>query len=100
VSEDDADIEKIWSEEHSLSEFLDARHFKGYDELKKKLEQVLNATGASTARAESVDLDKPRAAPAATSSADRVQARAAAKPAVEEEEDESLSYFAKLAADD
>jgi len=100
VSEDDADIEKIWSEEHSLSEFLDARHFKGYDELKKKLEQVLNATGASTARAESVDLDKPRAAPAATSSADRVQARAAAKPAVDEEDDESLSYFAKLAADD
>jgi len=100
VSEDDADIEKIWSEEHSLSEFLDARHFKGYDELKKKLEQVLNATGASTARAESVDLEKPRAAPAATSSADRVQARAAAKPAVDEEDDESLSYFAKLAADD
>jgi hypothetical protein len=100
VSEDDADIEKIWSEEHSLSEFLDARHFKSYDELKKKLEQVLNATGASTARAESVDLEKPRAAPAATSSADRVQARAAAKPAVDEDDDESLSYFAKLAADD
>jgi hypothetical protein len=100
VSEDDADIEKIWSEEHSLSEFLDARHFKSYDELKKKLEQVLNATGASTARAESVDLDKPRAAPAATSSADRVQARAAAKPAGDEDDDESLSYFAKLAADD
>ena len=100
VSEDDADIEKIWDGEHSLAEFLDARHFKSYDELKKKLEQVLNATGASTARAEAVDLEKPRAAPAATSSADRVQARAAAKPAVEEEDDESLSYFAKLAADD
>jgi len=99
VSEDDTKIEKIWSGEHSLSEFLDARHFKSYDELKKKLEQVLNATGAS-ARAESVDLEKPRAAPVATSSADRVQARAAAKPAVEEEEDESLSYFSKLAADD
>jgi hypothetical protein len=100
VSEDDADIEAIWSQEHSLSDFLDARHFKNYDELKKKLEQVLNATGASTARAESVDLDKPRAAPAASQSAERVQARAAAKPAVDEDDDESLSYFAKLAADD
>jgi hypothetical protein len=98
VSDDDAEIEKIWSGEHSLSDFLDARHFKSYDELKKKLEQVLNATGASV-RAEAADLDKPRAAPAATSSADRVQARAAAKPAVEEEDD-SLSYFSKLAADD
>ena len=97
---DDADIEAVWSQEHSLSDFLDARHFKSYDELKKKLEQVLNATGASTARAESVDLDKPRATPVATSGADRVQARAAAKPAVDEDDDESLSYFAKLAADD
>jgi len=100
VSEADADIEAIWSQEHSLSDFLDARHFKSYDELKKKLEQVLNATGVSTARAESVDLDKPRAAPVATSGPDRVQARAAAKPAVDEDDDESLSYFAKLAADD
>lgn len=99
VSDDDAEIEKIWSGEHSLTEFLDAKHFKSYEELKKKLEQVLNATGTS-ARAESVDLDKPRAAPAATSSADRVQARAAAKPAIEEEDDDSLSYFSKLAADD
>ena len=99
VSDDDAEIEKIWSGEHSLTEFLDAKHFKSYDELKKKLEQVLNASGTS-ARAESVDLDKPRAAPAATSSADRVQARAAAKPAIDEEDDDSLSYFSKLAADD
>jgi hypothetical protein len=99
VSDDDAEIETIWSGEHSLSDFLDARHFKSYDELKKKLEQVLNATGTSV-RAEAADLDKPRSAPAATSSADRVQARAAAKPAVEEEDDDSLSYFSKLAADD
>lgn len=99
VSDDDAEIEKIWSGEHSLTEFLDAKHFKSYEELKKKLEQVLNATGTSV-RAEAADLDKPRAAPAATSSADRVQARAAAKPAIEEEDDDSLSYFSKLAADD
>lgn len=102
VSDDDAKIEAIWSQEHSLADFLDARHFKSYDELKKKLEQVLNATGASV-RAESADLDKPRSAPAseATRGADRVQARAAAKPAVDEDDDdESLSYFSKLAADD
>jgi hypothetical protein len=100
ISEDDADIEKIWSAEHSLTDFLDVRHFKSYDELKKKLEQVLNATGASV-RAEAADLERPRATPVATSGADRVQARAAAKPAIDEEDDdESLSYFSKLAADD
>jgi len=99
VSEDDAKIDAVWSQEHSLSDFLDARHFKSYDELKKKLEQVLNATGATT-RAEAADLERPRAAPVATSGPDRVQARAAAKPAIDEDDDESLSYFSKLAADD
>jgi len=102
VSEDDEVIEKIWTGEHSLTDFLDARHFKSYEELKKKLEQVLNATASNMARAEAADLDKPRAAPVATSGADRAQARAAAKPVViaDEDEDESLSYFSKLAADD
>jgi hypothetical protein len=97
LSEDDAEIEKIWTAEHSLSDFMDERHFKSYDELKRKLEQVLNAAGAPAVRAESADLDVPRAA--------AKPAAAVAKPAPKaeadfDEDDESLSYFAKLAADD
>lgn len=97
LSEDDAEIEKIWSAEHSLADFMDERHFKSYDELKRKLEQVLNAAGAPAVRAESADLDVPRAA--------AKPAAAVAKPAPKaevdiDEDDESLSYFAKLAADD
>ena len=94
--DDDAEIEKIWSAEHSLADFMDERHFKSYDELKRKLEQVLNAAGAPAVRAESADLDMPRAA---------VKPAPAARPAPKaeadfDEDDESLSYFAKLAADD
>ena len=97
LSDDDAEIEKIWSGEHSLADFMDERHFKSYDELKRKLEQVLNAAGAPAVRAESADLDVPRAA--------AKPAAAVAKPAPKaeadfDEDDESLSYFAKLAADD
>ena len=97
LSDDDAEIEKIWSAEHSLADFMDERHFKSYDELKRKLEQVLNAAGAPAVRAESADLDIPRAA--------AKPAAAVAKPAPKaeadfDEDDESLSYFAKLAADD
>ena len=98
LSEDDDAVEKIWSAEHSLSDFMDERHFKNYDELKRKLEQVLNAAGAPAVRAESADLDRPRAAA-------KPAAAAMSKPAPKAEadfaeDDESLSYFAKLAADD
>ena len=95
--EQDDKIEEVWKSQHSLSEFMDAKHFKSYDELKQKLDKVLNGT-ASVARADSVDLERPRAAPASTSTADRVAVRAKATPV--DEEDDSLSYFAKLASDD
>lgn len=101
VAEDDADIEAIWSKEHSLADFLDERHFKSYEELKRKLEQVLNAAGSSAGRAESVDLDRPtapRQAPAASTSSERAASRAPAVPV--DDEDDSMSYFAKLASDE
>jgi hypothetical protein len=95
LSEDDAEIETVWSAEHSLADFMDERHFKSYDELKRKLEQVLNATGAPTARAEAVDLDAPRASKPAAVAKPAVKA-----PVVDEDDDDSISYFSKLAADD
>jgi len=92
---DEAKIEKVWSAEHSLADFLSDRHFKSYEELKRKLEQVLNATG-TVSRAEAADLDQPRAAAAS---------KPAAKPAAKAEpefddDDDSMSYFAKLASED
>jgi hypothetical protein len=87
---DDAQIEAIWNQQHSLVDFLDARHFKSYDELKKKLEAVLSGVPAAVRHAESVDLDQPVAKPAAAP---------AAKPALEEDGD-AMSYFANLASDD
>jgi hypothetical protein len=41
VSDNDAEIEKIWAASHSLKELLDRKHFKSYDELQKKLNAVL-----------------------------------------------------------
>jgi O6-methylguanine-DNA--protein-cysteine methyltransferase len=93
LSEDDAEIEKVWNAQHSLQSFLDAGNFKSYEELKKKLDGVLSGASAAVARAEKMDLDEDTPAVKAV-------AKAAPKAAVEEEDDESLSYFAKLAADD
>ena len=95
LSTDDDEIEAVWNKEHSLADFLDERHFKSYEELKRKLEQVLNATQTSVTRAESADLDSPR-----PSSKPAAKPAAAAQPVDDEDDDESLSYFAKLAADD
>jgi len=38
---DDAELEKIWKQQHNLSEFTDPKNFKSYDELKKRFEKVL-----------------------------------------------------------
>lgn len=41
LSNDDAELERIWKSEYSLKEFVDPKNFKSYDELKRKLEEVL-----------------------------------------------------------
>ncbi len=86
--DDDDKLEKMWDSQHSLTQFLDPQNFKDYDDLKKKLELVLNATGAALQRADKVDLQDEKVKPVS-------------KPKVDEtEEDENLSYFAKLANED
>jgi hypothetical protein len=92
LSDDDAKIETIWGQQYSLVDFLDARHFKSYEELKKKLEGVLSGVPAAVRHAESVDLDAP------ASAAKPAPVAVAKEPALEE--DDSVSYFANLAADD
>lgn len=93
LADDDAKIEAIWNQQHSLVDFLDARHFKSYDDLKKKLNDVLSGVPAAVRHAEAVDLDAPVAAKPAP------VAKPAA-PQLEEDDDSSLSYFANLAAED
>jgi len=39
--EDDAQIEAVWKQQHSLQELLDPKNFKDYNELKAKLYRVL-----------------------------------------------------------
>ena len=92
LSDDDDKLENIWSGEHSLVEFTDPKNFKNYEDLKKKLEMVLTATGANLQKAEQVDLDRPKVVPAP------VQQKVESKVDTSDE-DESLSYFAKLAND-
>jgi hypothetical protein len=94
--DDDAELEKIWKSEHSLKEVLDPKNFKSYDELKRKLEDVLGATlgSADAPVVESASISgltqKPNfeAAKARKSVADDVPF---------DTEDEDLNYFKGLA---
>ena len=91
IAADDASIEAIWNQESSLVEFLDAKHFKSYDELKKKLDSVLGAPGQKAARAEDTELDNEEFVP----STPTVATSSTSAPG--EEDDDAMSYFANLA---
>lgn len=93
LADDDAKIEAVWAQQHSLVDFLDARHFKSYDELKKKLTDVLSGAARASAQAEHVDLAAPVAAKPAP-------VAAVAEPDLGVADDDSISYFANLAAED
>jgi len=106
ISEKDEDIEAIWSKQHSLTQFLDEKHFKSYDELKKKFEMVMGLSGNSVPgkRAEEIDLDNQLPTLKAVNStsmpkAEKAPVKAPAKEVDFDDDDESLSYFAKLAED-
>jgi len=87
LSDDDTKLEAIYNQEYSLAEFTDPSTFKSYDELKLKLTRVLGEDGQVTSTAEQVDLDET------------IEAEPTPTPATTSEEgDDTMSYFAKLAA--
>lgn len=102
LSDDESELEAIYNKLHSLKEFNDPSAYKSYAELKAKLSQVLGDDGMSMTTAESISLDEtaelrvkapaPAREPVLTSRAEPVQA------SNEEDDDDTLSYFAKLAA--
>ena len=103
ISEDDSIIESIWGKQHSLTQFLDEKHFKSYDELKKKFVMVMGLAGGATSnkRADETDLNEQiESAPKATRPVvEKAPVKAPPKDIDFDNDDESLSYFSKLAED-
>jgi hypothetical protein len=92
LSNDDGEMESIWQKAHSLQEFIAPSVFKPYDELKGKLIKVLGVGTAAAARATAavVEDDAPWEAPP--------KLKVAPAPKFDEDEDdESLEFFKKLA---
>jgi len=94
MDSNDEKLEKIWKSQYPLKPFVDASNFKSYDELKKKLQDVLKGDvrgkAPSSRTADQIDDEEFVEKPSSLKS----------KPQVEEEIDEetdALEYFKKLA---
>ena len=98
----DDEITRVLGARYPLSEFVDRKNFKSYDELKKKLEQVLSGDSFATKSAAEMaeEEDRPVAA------APRVASVAAPAPKVSkptpslDEDDDVMGYFEKIAKED
>ena len=95
LNDDDEELQGIWNQQHSLTEFVDLKHFRSYEELKRKLEMVLSGSASTMSKADEIDLQEEQAV------VSKPKAKAAPRQEIDlDEDDESLSYFAKLANDD
>ena len=96
---DESKLESVYNQLHPLSEFTDPKNYKSYDELKAKLMRVLGEEadfGAPTVQQMNA-VNDPAPAP------EPVSAPAAPVTAAEMnsvDDDDTMSYFAKLANDD
>jgi hypothetical protein len=93
--DDDDAMEAIWKKELSLSEFVAPTQFKTYDELKVRLEYVLGKRGARPV-AQDIEVEDEEFE---TTPAVRETVSSVASSSSEIEDDDTLSYFQKLAED-
>jgi hypothetical protein len=110
---DDDQLEAVWKREYSLTEFTNENNFKTFEELEARLNAVLNSRPQPSRRIDQeTEEDEIVSRPAAPSSwseevsnfRSTVSAPPAAAPSLpsfnSEEEDDDLSYFARLAEED
>ena len=94
--DDDDALEALWKKQYSLQEFTNPDQFKSYDELETRLNSVLNNSRPKRVDPETFDEEqeittKPESELKATVAA------AASAPASEDDSDDALSYFQRLA---
>ena len=98
---DDSELETLWSQQYSLTDFTAADKFKTFEELETRLQTVLSAT-QPTRRVPDAELEdesegKYREVKGATEIAASAAPSFKSASAPNDEEDDALSYFAKLA---
>ena len=90
--DDDDALEALWKKESSLQEFVGNDQFKSYEDLKKRLGYVLGNKNTVREDVETVDEDNDRG-----SVEELVTTAVGAGAGTNTEDDDTLSYFQKLA---
>ena len=85
----DAKIEEVWKKQYPLSEFTATTNFKSYEELKARLDAVLSGSVTVGNVAEQME-DEPMETP-------KVDTTPVESTSTQEEEEDTMDYFAKLA---
>jgi hypothetical protein len=95
-ADDDSALESIWKSEHSLTEFLDRKNFKSYDELHAKLYRVIGEQDYTT-HAEQNTPEPPRQQTAwSAPNVSEAKVSPSDSPSFDDDDD-SLNFFKKLA---
>ena len=97
IAENDEAIEGIWSKQYPLKPFLEESNFKSYDELKSKLDKVLTGsrnTGTVEDMVTPPSLSETKPEPVVNETV------ADSSAVASDNDDETLSYFSKLAEEE
>lgn len=88
---DDTKLESVYNQMHDLSEWTDPKNYKSYDELKAKLARVLGeeASAGAPTMAQEAQMNEPVPFEPAT-----------AEEVVSNDDEDTMSYFARLANED
>ena len=104
LSADDDELEKIWKSEHSLEAFTSKDQFKSYDDLERRLNLVLGIGQRASARPVDESFEGETDGRGYDHASDAFNERATVATSVKQEavvdDDDALSYFAKLAEED
>ena len=92
IYNDDTELEKLWKSQYKLNELIDPSNFKSYDELKTKLDRVLGLASFTPEPVQSEPTISTMEAPS-FSTAEEVSLPSSGG----DDEDDTLSYFKKLA---
>lgn len=96
--ESDAALEEVYAQAYDLRTFNDPANFKSYDELKKHFERVMNF-GGQPARTRDADPVKEEEKPRSRRE-EEPRSRPSTPPEDEEEEEDYMAVFKKLAEED
>jgi len=98
IKDNDDAIQQIWDKQYALKPFLAPENFKSYDELKSKLDKVLSGV-RNTGTAE--DVMDPPTTPTVSKPVVNETADTSTSVANDEDDgDDTLDYFSKLAEED